>query len=80
MASDWPRQENSRDGDGGERGDPMSMRQLTQALAAVAGQPRSRHENDRVTAIQRRISQILSERMLEAIRHALQNSHLRSLF
>ncbi len=56
---------------------PHSMRQLTEALAAVTNQPRSCHENERAAAIERRIRLIFTERMTEAIRHALQNSQLR---
>ncbi len=77
MARDGQKQGNSTNNDGGERRDSMSMRQLTEALAAVTGQPRSCHENQRAAAIQRRIRLILTERMLEAIRHILQNSQLR---
>ncbi len=76
MARDRQKQGNNSDC-GGERRDPMSMRQLTEALAAVTNQPRSCHESERAAAIQRRIRLILTERMIEAIRHALQNSQLR---
>ncbi len=77
MARDEQKQGNGRNNEGGECRDPMSMRQLTEALAAVTNKPRSCHENERAAAIHRRISLILTERMIEAICHALQNSQLR---
>ncbi len=70
MARNGQKQVNSRNC-GVERHDHMSMRQLTEALAAVTDQPRSSPGNARAAAIPRRISLILTERMLETIRHAL---------
>ncbi len=77
MGPDGQKQGNNRDYDGGDRHDPMSMRQLTEALAAVTDQPRSSHQNARAAAIQLRIRMILTDRKIEAIRRALQNSQLR---
>ncbi len=77
MGRDGQKKGNSRDNDGGDRRDPMSMRQLTEALATVTNQPRSSHQNARPAAIQFRIRMILTDRKIEAIRHALQNSQLR---
>ncbi len=77
MDRDGQKQGNNGDNDGGDRRDPMSMRQLTEALAAVTNQPRSSHQNARAAAIQLRIRMILADRKIEAIRHALQNSQLR---
>ncbi len=76
MARDEQKQGSSRDG-GVERRDPMSMQQLTEALATVTGQPRSSHENERAAAIQLRIRMILTDRKIEAIRRAIKNSQLR---
>ncbi len=77
MGPDGQKQGNNGDNDGGDLRDPMSMRQLTEALAAVTNQPRSSHQNARAAAIQLRIRMILTDRKVEAIRRALQNSQLR---
>ncbi len=77
MARDGPKQGNSTNNDGGDRSDSMSMRQLTEALTAVTNQPRPSHENQRVAAIQRRIHRMLSESMIEAIRHMLHSNQHR---
>ncbi len=77
MGPDGQKQGNNMENDGGDRHDPMSMRQLTEALGAVTDQPWSSHQNARAAAIQLRIRMILTDRKIAAIRRALQNSQLR---
>ncbi len=76
MARDGYKHGNNRDS-AGEHRDPMSMGQLTEALAAIIDQPRSSHENERAAATLWRIRLILTERMTEAIRHTFRNRQLR---